>query len=120
LRRTIIALLVISAAIVICVVGTFTVIDSRCSADIARWLPLYPNARIVEEDYNFRRRATGITTMVLESPDEPNVVMHWYYEQRFAEADKDPNRGLATTSFTVESGAGDTGSTIYLYSRCGQ
>ena len=57
-------------------------------------------------------KITDVEAMVLESPDEPNVVMHWYYQQRFAEADKDPNRGLATTRFTVESGPGDTGSTI--------
>ena len=114
------AMLLILITVVVCVLATFVVLDVKCSSDIARWLPLYPNAQIVEEEYNFRRRASGITTMVLQTADPTNVVYKWYYQQRFAEADKDPNRGLATTNFTVETNPDNGGSLIYLYSRCGQ
>jgi hypothetical protein len=118
--RTIKTMLLILVAVVLCVVGAVAVIDIRCSTDIARWLPLYPNAQIIQEDYNFRRRASGITTMVLHTTDPTNVVFKWYYQQRFTEADKDPNRGLAATNFNVVADRENGGSLIYLYSRCGQ
>lgn len=107
-------------AVVVCIVSVVVVIDVRCSTDIARWLPLYPNAQVVEEEYNFRRRASGITITVLRTTDPTNVVLKWYYQQRFAEADKDPNRGLAVTNFSVEADPEGNGTLIYLYSRCGQ
>jgi hypothetical protein len=120
LPRLIKTLILICIAVAVCILGTFVVIDTRCSSDIARWIPLYPNAQIVEEDYNFRRRATGITSMLLWTADEPDAVRRWYFRQRSAEADKDPNRGLATTNFTVQTDFERGGSVIYLYSRCGQ
>ena len=118
--RLIKTLILIFIAVTVCILATFAVIDTRCSTDIARWIPLYPNAQIVEEEYNFRQRATGITSMLLWTTDSADAVRRWYYEQRFAESQKDPNRGLATTSFTVQSDTERGGSVIYLYSRCGQ
>ncbi len=118
--RLIASLVFVFLAVAACAIGVFVVIDTRCSTDIARWTPLYPNAQLLEEYYNFRWRATGVTEMLFWTADEPDAVRRWYYRHRSAESEKDPNRGLATTNFSVRTDFERGGSTIYLYSRCGQ
>ncbi len=117
----ILAPLITLAAVLLCIAAVFFALDRRCSADIARWLPLYPNAQLVEEQYNaFRPRSVGTTLTVMKSPDDPDTVRRWYSRQRAKEDAIDPSRGLATANVSVSENPDGPGSMIYLYSQCAQ
>ncbi len=99
---------------------TFVAIDLKCSADIERWAPRYPNATVVSETRNSVGRAVGATTIVLSSPDDAATVRRWYYALQYTlEQDQTP-RGLATTDYKVLPNSNGGGSLIDLYSECAQ
>ena len=95
-------------------------LDWQCRTDIEKWLPIYPNAQLVNEWHNFRERSMGVTTMTLLSPDKPDTIRRWYYQQRNTASEQDTNRGIAITNFDIHDNPDGAGSEIFLYSRCVQ
>ena len=108
----------IMLGIVVCSAVTFTVIDQKCLADSTRWLPDYPKATLVSQEYDFLRPfGIGETVRQLYSPDAANVVRRWYGEAWAKIGEENPDLGLAQPGYIV-SEADSTGSTIMLYSEC--
>lgn len=114
------SLIAIVIGVLILVSLTFVTINLVCHADIEKWLPIYPKAEVITETHSFIERGAGITTLILSSPDDSTTVTQWYFaHQRSVEQDN-PNHGLSTTNFKVQSNSNGLGSVINLYSECAQ
>src|SRR5690349_13692239 len=62
-------------------VAIFGIADIACNSTIEKWSPMYPNAEVVEVEYNFLRpRGMGVTNMVMHSPDDAQTVRDWYLD----------------------------------------
>ena len=128
IRRTLIGMVIIIVSVVVCSVGTVAAIDWRCSADINKWLPIYPDAELVEtiESGFFRDRASGITVQVYHSPDSATIVRRWYSEYRRELTSgqynvANPNAaltGISSTNRRITEDPDTGGSFITLQSEC--
>ncbi len=119
-RRALLGIVLILALIVICVTLVTIGLDVACYNDINNWVPMYPNAEVIELEYQglFRPRAMGATSVVLLSPDPVNVVRHWYYENLQKRIRERTSRGFAETDRWIEENPDGEGTLIYLYSSC--
>ena len=114
-----IALVLITLGIFVCISVTVFGLDVACYRDTTTWLPVYPNAEVVSSSYNmFRPWAMGRTEMVLHSKDDFVTVNGWYVDQMRAINDVNADRGIATTDYSIRRDSEGSGTTIYLSSTC--
>lgn len=128
LRRTLLSIVMIIIGIIICSASSIGAIDFYCRNDINHWMPVYPDAELIEtqEDGFFRVRASGITRQVYYTPDSPNEVRQWYrdYRQDITSGQfnsENPNEalsGVATTNRSIKEDPDSDGSLISYYSEC--
>jgi len=123
--RLFLSLILILVGIGICSTAWIVMIDVSCRADIERWMPIYPDARIVEIEQagSYRQRATGITQILYATSDTPVEVRRWYREYRreltsgLATGDRAAG-GFADTQQRIYENSMTGGAYIYQYSEC--
>jgi hypothetical protein len=94
--------------------------DQICRSNIERWTPYYPGATVVSIEYDFiRARAIGITTVILTTSAAEETVRQFYRDTTIGLMQAEEPRGLASTSWDVQTNPDGSGSTIILYSECG-
>ncbi|MGB7339551.1 MAG: hypothetical protein WBC91_11725 [Phototrophicaceae bacterium] len=128
LSRTVFGTVFIVIGIVVCTTTSIFAVDSYCRADINKWMPIYPEAELVEtlEEGFFRPRASGITQQVYYTPDTPNDVRAWYRTYRrdltsgnFNEANANAAlSGVASTDYRISDDPDSDGTFISFYSEC--
>ncbi len=119
-RRSLLGLLAVIGAIVLCVGGTTLGLDGICVADVAPRMVSYPGSTVVSENHTlFREYGMGETGIVLHSDDDPEKVRSWY---AVTTSDLAQKRGSAGTfgavKWLVQAGEDGKGSDIVLYSKC--
>jgi len=119
-RRSLLSLVGIVGAIILCVGGTTLGLDGACVADVAPRMVFYPGAKVVSENYTFFREfGMGETGIVLHSDDDPEKVRSWY---AVTISDILKQRGSAGTfgavKWLVQASDDGKGSDIALYSKC--
>jgi len=114
--------MLIGIAIIVAVGAViFGIADYACGRTIETWTPIYPNAEVVELEYNFiRPRGMGVTNMTLNSPDDVETVRQWYLDNMTKLSLQNAGRGSGTNSWDIDEAPDGQGSVIYLSSRCGQ
>lgn len=113
--------LILVGVIVGFLVAVFGIADFACNSTIEKWSPMYPNAEVIEVEYNFLRpRGMGITNMVMHSPDDAQTVRQWYVDNLLRLTKENEGRGSGSNSWDVDEDPNGQGSLIYLSSRCGQ
>ncbi len=117
LRSCMLSILLIFVGIFLCVSVVFVVADTSCRNNTAMWIPMYPDAEVVEERKTFLNTfGMGVTQVTLSTPDDPNTVRKWYLDTR-AQNEANPTNLLATMRYLVREGE-NGGSTIILSSEC--
>lgn len=126
IRGTILSMIFIMFGIVACAVTLVLGGDVYCRVDIDHWLPIYPDATLVDNNNRafFRPRASGITSEVYYTEDDAATVRRWYSEYRReitrnTETGDRAARGLATTDYVINANPDGTGTFIQTYSECG-
>ncbi len=112
-------------SIVLIIMGIFSlvvlitvVVDGECESGGRYWLPAYPEAELIEEDYSFIRMwGIGESYRVFFTPDDTNTVRRWYQQSDRANVDEFRDRGGATLGWRLRQGE-DGGTHITLYSEC--
>jgi hypothetical protein len=100
-----------------CIATLLFAADSVCHANIEQWTPYYPGAEVVSIEYDFiRARAIGTTTVVLTVEEDAETVRQFYRDTTINLMRAEQTRGLAATSWDVQSNGTD--SVITLYSEC--
>ena len=122
-RRTLLSMVFIIGAIVLCI-GTVTLaIDGSCVASIGPRAPLYPGATVSSERHTLLRPfGMGETVMILYSADDSKTVNDWYARTVGAVMRANMQhkvRVYGSANYTVTTGEDGTGSQIILYSYCG-
>lgn len=96
-------------------------VDVICTREADLWLAHYPGAEVVSEEYNFIRPfGIGVTTRVLHTSEEIDIVRPWYIE-RDRENIRNaiyPNRQVAAHDWTVEERQDGGGTRITLHLQC--
>ena len=110
-------IVLILSGIFLCTGVLFFTTDATCLRNTSQWIPIYPNAEVVEERKTFLTTfGMGVTQVTLSTPDDPNTVRKWYLETR-AQNEANPTNLLATMRYLVREGE-NGGSTIILSSEC--
>jgi hypothetical protein len=119
LRGCLTGLFFITFAVVVCGGVSFFAIDQKCIGDSTRWLPDYPQATLVVQEYTVLRPfGIGATARVLYSPDDENTVRRWYIDTWGRVGAENSDRGWASPSYFVSKAEDGAGSSITLYSEC--
>lgn len=126
--RTIVSVILIIIGIFVCAVSLVIGSDIYCAADIDHWMPVYPEAQLVQSDHTFfRPRASGITRQQYITEDDPNTVRRWYGEYR-REITRNVSgeggnsevaaRGISTNDLSIQQNPDGDGSLITILSEC--
>lgn len=126
--RTIVTTVLIIVGIIVCSTSFVVALDFYCRADINHWMPVYPDAELVETQQSgfFRERASGITVQIYYTSDSQATVLDWYADYRrelttgqYNAANPDAAmRGIATTNRRIVDDPDTGGSFITYYSEC--
>jgi hypothetical protein len=104
-----------------CLGSLVIVSDQICSANIAEWIPYYPEATLVSEEHDFiRLRAMGTSKVVLSTPDDAETTRQFYRDTTLRLMRAGETRGWATTDWRVDPNPDGQGSLITLVSECGK
>ncbi len=118
-RRGVVVFVGLLIAITSCVIITSVVIDFGCYNEAARWIPYYPDATVVQVEYDYLRPfGVGSTTAILHSDDEARDVRRWYIENQRALDDEGFSPNLASLNLSVRTDTEEGGSIIILTSEC--
>ena len=120
IRWFVIISILIFASTFICIFITAIAVDRSCSNAAADWLPTYPGAEVISEEYTWLRPfGIGDTTRILYTPDSRQDVLSWYAGNDRALEEKGYHRtdGHANLYWRLGSPAGG-GTTIRLISQC--
>ena len=121
-RTWIIFMIGVFFAITACGLFVYIGYDVSCHNDANTWLPDYPDAEFVSEEYTFFRAwGIGETNRTLYSPDPVVTVRQWYINNNIRLADETGQRSdnsLALLRYFVRESEDREGSTIVLYSEC--
>ncbi len=116
-RIFLLTLILILGGIFLCTGVLFFTTDATCLRNTSQWIPMYPNAEVVEEQKTFLTTfGMGVTQVTLSTPDDPNTVRQWYLDTR-RQNEANPTNLLATMRYLVREGE-NGGSTIILSSEC--
>ena len=119
-RSPFVGCLVVLLAAVGITVALFLGTDQLCRSDINRRLPFYPDAALVSAEHNgIRLRATGTTTLVFSTPDDPEIVREWYRQLTLQQLNENKARGLADIQRSAEPNPEGQGTLIYYATECG-
>jgi len=111
---------ILVAASLTCIGGILFVADAQCASDIEAWLPLYPDAEIVSQDYNLIRvRGIGTGQTVQISEDDVETVKQFYRDQTIENMNTQRGRGLASTDWRIVENPNGEGTQITLITSCG-
>ncbi|MFW5747997.1 MAG: hypothetical protein ACOCYT_00130 [Chloroflexota bacterium] len=106
------------ATVVLLSVFTLT-LDQMCVNEMKRFMPIYPDAEIISQEYNFLRPyGIGETVMLLYSADDSRTVGGWY--GRHIGMELREGRNLVRNEWSVVRAEDRQGSQIILYGRCVQ
>ncbi|GEM_PF-1086237 len=127
-RRSALGCLMIVAAVIVCGGLLSFGLDRICVGYLPQRLPIYPNATVTFRDHNlFTEFGMGNTVLILDSPDEPDVVRAWYATQtgtflRASLDESDPivsiGRRIARVDWDVTRAEDGTGTQIILFTTC--
>lgn len=119
---------VIVLGLLLCTAATTFALDRVCYASLSQRLPLYPNAQITYRQHNlFTELGMGVTVIMLDSPDEPDVVRSWYgraqgaYNRAALESGdvvQQAGQRLSRADWSVTRAEDGTGSQIILFGTC--
>lgn len=112
-------LTLITVGIILCIVAVLGIVDQGCVDAANDWIPYYPNATIIKEEYTYLRPfGIGNTSVELRSPDSRSTVFRWYIDH-ISEVSKEQSRSqlIAELDWQVTENADGT-STIMLSSFC--
>ncbi|MBZ0287164.1 MAG: hypothetical protein K8I30_06075 [Anaerolineae bacterium] len=122
-RRTLLSMVVIVGAIVLCIGGITLGLDGMCVASIGPRAPLYPGATVTSERHTLLRTfGMGETVMILYSPDDSKTVNDWYARTVGGVLRDNMQRSIrvyGSANYSVTTAEDGTGSQIILYSTCG-
>ena len=128
LKRTLLSIIFIVVGIFVCSISMVVGIDSYCASDIDKWLPIYPDAELVDADEEgfFRPRAMGITEQIYYTEDEAADVRRWYtdYRRELTQGSYNANNsnsavaGIATTNYRISEDRENGGTVIVTFSEC--
>ena len=118
-RRGCLVIMLIIVAIVGCGVTLTFILDNKCASDIGTWMPPYPGTEQVSLQYEFfRPYAMGKTSGVYHSDDAVRTIRNWYIAVQKALDDAGESRGLAATSYSIQTDRANGGTLIVLSSEC--
>jgi hypothetical protein len=129
LRRLIFSTLLITIGVILAIVALVAVIDIQCSNDSYYWMPIYPNAELIETQQQgyVRARGMGITEQDYFSTDSVEEIREWYrvYRRQITEGQYADNpdtaiQGIGTNNYMVNAAPDGSGSIISYYTVCGQ
>ena len=120
----IVGTLMVSIAMILCVVTIVLGVDKSCVDDLKPRLPIYPNTTVKLAQHNFLTQfGMGESVMILHSDDAVDVVRDWYSKTVgavvYADVQKGNIRQMGRTNWTVDEAPEGKGSQIILYSYCG-
>ncbi|MEQ8674545.1 MAG: hypothetical protein RLP44_11330 [Aggregatilineales bacterium] len=113
-------MVIIFAIFCICGATVYVGLDVSCYNDAQKWLPDYPDAELLSEDYTFIRAfGVGETTRILFTTDDEDTVEDWYFnrDQTTNATGARRDDGIGFMRWTVRE-AGWGGTQIVLYSEC--
>ncbi|MFP4322930.1 MAG: hypothetical protein ACLFTK_10800 [Anaerolineales bacterium] len=100
--------------------GGTVFIDQTCISQTRTYMPLYPNAEVVSEEYTyFRPFGIGETRVIMRTADAEGAVRRWYREIR-REAYRETGEGMPGLA-QIRMGvieADESGTTLSLNSFC--
>jgi hypothetical protein len=129
LKRIIISTVVITIAVIVAIVALIAAIDIHCANDSYYWMPVYPDAVLLEttEQSYFRVRGMGVSEQTYLSEDSPTQVREWYrdYRREITTGLYNSNPDAAIESFginnySVVADDDGMGSIITYSTQCGQ
>ena len=129
IKRLIVSMFLITMGVILAIVALVAVIDIQCSNDSYYWMPIYPNAELIETTQQgyVRVRGMGITEQSYFSTDSVEEVREWYrlYRRELTSGQHADNpdtaiQGFGTNLYTASPAVDGLGSIISYYTECGQ
>jgi hypothetical protein len=129
LKRLIFSTLLITIGVILAIVALVAVIDIQCSNDSYYWMPIYPNAELIETTQQgyIRARGMGITEQSYFSEASVEEIREWYRQYRrdittgqHADNPDTAIQGIGTNNYTASAAPDGSGSIIHYYTECGQ
>jgi hypothetical protein len=104
-------------AIALCFVGGVAVLDIGCANDASLWIPPYPDAELIAEDFDYLRPfGIGSTTQEYFTTDDFVTVNRWYTGQSRKALAEGGSRTIATMRKRILDE--EDGTRIFLISSC--
>lgn len=117
-KSMLLALSMIFLGILACVAVTTLAADEVCHRSANIWIPPYPGAQVISEQYTFARPfGIGATRQMLHTPDELNTVSRWYIDVRVNASLAGEENPFAILNYYVAEAEGG-GTTILRTSEC--
>jgi hypothetical protein len=129
LKQIALSTLLITIAVLISIVALVAGIEIYCVNDSYYWMPLYPDAELLETQQQgyFRVRGIGFTEQTYFSTADVPEIRRWYrdYRREITSDQHNDNPNAAITGYGINTfdlvPADDgTGSIISYYTECGQ
>lgn len=111
--------LILIFASVVCIGGILVTAGFQCAGDVEAWIPYYPEAEVVAQNYDLIPRVLGSGATVLVSQDDVETVKQFYRDHTIEMLQSGRGRGLAGTDWQVVENPEGDGSQITLFSSCG-
>lgn len=116
-RIVILTLFLFCGGTLLCTGIFYLGLDFVCVNDAQTWIPPYPDAEVVSEDYNFLRPfGVGITQIQLYTTDARQDIVSWYGQARSGLGINATS--LATMNYTISEADDGEGHIISLSSEC--
>ena len=107
---------------ILCGVSVYVVVNNKCASEARTWLPVYPGAEIVEEQFTFLRMfGIGQSRRILYTPDDAPDVRRWYLQymnDTTRETGSGIGGGFANMSYEIRAADDGRGATIYQFHEC--
>lgn len=117
-KGCLVSISLILVGIVALVLLVNALVDNACARGARNWLPYYPGAEVISEDYTFVRMwGIGTSQQVLYSTDDLDTVEDWYQDWNRQQGLAFADRGGAQMAWNVDE-ADSGGTTITLRSQC--
>lgn len=120
-RGCLATMLLILVGLLGCIGSLYVLADNSCVNAANVWLPDYPGSRLVSEEYSWLRPfGVGETSRLLITPDDPDQVRRWYYQEDIAKGSRglSRDRNIAVLRWTVSRDSQTGSAIIRLFSSC--
>ncbi|MEQ8672229.1 MAG: hypothetical protein RLP44_01265 [Aggregatilineales bacterium] len=120
LRGCFTMVVVFLVGITFCMGSVLIAADVSCVSNASTWLPEYPDAELVSQDYTMVRAfGIGETTRILYTEEDLGVVRRWYQDTITDLAVEGKSRvGVARSNWRVTEPEDGNGSLIILAQDC--